>query len=101
MTRLFKVAAATLAVATLPLLVAKSEAAPRGDSKSEYCNMAKSQRNPVSWNAHYNCLDRTAAAAPIERKQERHVNKNPFCDMAKSQRNPVSWNQHYNCLSQR
>src|SRR5262245_4840302 len=100
MKRSLKVAAATLAVATLPLLVAKSEAAPRVDANSGYCSMAKSQRNPVSWNAHYHCLDNSLASAPVARKPERKVNKNPYCDMAKSQRNPVSWNQHYRCLSE-
>lgn len=101
MKSLFKVAAATLALATLPLLVAKSEAAPRGDAKSEYCNMAKSQRNPVAWNAHYHCLDTSQASATVAPKPQRRVNKDPYCDMAKSQRNPVSWNQHYRCLSER
>lgn len=60
--------------------------------------MAKSQRNPVSWNARYNCLERQAAAAPVvERKHENRA-RNPYCNMAKSQRNPVSWNAQYNCL---
>jgi len=101
MKSLFKVAAATLALAAIPLLVVKSEAAPRGDSKSEYCKMAKSQRNPVAWNAHYHCLDTSQASAPVAPKPKRQVNKDPYCDMAKSQRNPVSWNERYHCLSQR
>jgi hypothetical protein len=90
----------TLAFSTIPNL---ANAAPTGNSpptKSEYCSMAKSQRNPVSWNAHYHCLDMSAAAPVVERKRERHA-RSPYCEMAKSQRNPVSWNAHYNCLSSR
>jgi hypothetical protein len=99
MKKLFATAAAlTLAFSVIPNLV---NAAPTGNSpptKSEYCAMAKSQRNPVSWNAHYNCLDKTAAVAPaVERKRPNHA-RDPYCDMAKAQRNPVAWNAHYHCL---
>jgi len=91
-------AALTLALSVVPNLVGQSKAAP---SRSAYCDMAKSQKNPVSWNARYNCLEKPAAAAPIvERKRENHAG-NSYCAMAKSQRNPVSWNAHYNCLSSR
>jgi len=101
MKRLFKVAAATLALTTIPLLAVKSEAAPLGDSTSEYCKMARSQRDPVSWNARYHCLDTSLASATVERKPTRRVQKSPYCDMARSQRDPVSWNRQYGCLSQR
>jgi hypothetical protein len=30
----------------------------RPTTRSPYCDMAKSQRNPVSWNAYYHCLNR-------------------------------------------
>ena len=53
--------------------------------------MAKSQRNPVSWNAHYNCLQARAPAAPIaERKRQVHA-KNSVLRHGQVARNPVSW----------
>jgi hypothetical protein len=95
---LIAAAALTLAFSTIPNLTSEAKAAP---TRSAYCDMAKSQRNPVSWNAHYNCLEKPVAAAPIvERSRENHAG-NPYCAMAKSQRNPVSWNAHYDCLSRR
>ncbi len=30
----------------------------KSSTRSPYCDMAKSQRNPVSWNAYYHCLNR-------------------------------------------
>jgi hypothetical protein len=104
MTKLLTTTAAlTLALATVPTLVTQSKAAPMGDevSRSEYCKMAKSQRNPVSWNAHYNCLDKSKAQAPVVERKRANPARDPYCDMAKSQRNPVSWNAHYRCLSSR
>ena len=44
MRKLYKIAAATFAVAAVSLLAVKSDATPR----SAYCDMVKSQRNPVS-----------------------------------------------------
>jgi hypothetical protein len=101
---LFTSAALTLALATVPNFVGQSKAAPMGDvpTRSQFCDMAKSQRNPVSWNERYNCLQKpaTARAAPaVERKRTARA-KNPYCDMAKSQKNPVAWNARYNCLDQ-
>ena len=96
MKKMLKATAVTLVLAAGSFLVAKSEAAPR----SEYCDMAKSQRNPVAWNTYYNCLEKPAAFTAPSRKPERHA-ASPYCDMAKSQRNPVAWNQYYGCLSRR
>ena len=95
-------AAVTLALLTVPNLVPRSNAAPTGGqpTKSEYCKMAKAQRNPVAWNEHYHCLDKQAAAPVVERKREKRAH-DPYCDMAKAQRNPVSWNERYHCLSSR
>ena len=60
-------AAATLALAVsiAPNLASESVAAQakRAQAKSPYCDMAKSQRDPVSWNARYGCLDKEALAA--------------------------------------
>jgi hypothetical protein len=99
---LIATAAWTLALSTVPNFVSRSMAAPTGGppTKSEYCDLAKSQRNPVGWNTYYNCLQRPAkTAAIVERKRQRQA-KNPYCDMAKSQKNPVSWNAQYKCLDQ-
>jgi hypothetical protein len=90
-------AGVALAFSTVTGLVGQSNAAP---TRSSYCDMAKSQRNPVAWNSYYNCIEKPAAARVVERKREFHAG-NPYCDLAKSQRNPVSWNARYGCLSQR
>jgi hypothetical protein len=90
------VVAAAFAVAsfTVPHFVDQSLAA---QGKSPFCDMEKTQRNPVAWNAYYRChgvpAGEVAAAAPAA---QRHAH-NPYCDMAKTQRNPVSWNAYYGC----
>jgi hypothetical protein len=102
-------AALTLGLSAVPSFVSESQAAPTGGppTRSEYCDLAKSQRNPVAWNVYYNCLQQPAAGPAVQRKHERQARyrvrnsaRDPYCDMAKSQRNPVSWNAHYNCLNQ-
>lgn len=89
-----------LAVSISPNLVSQSAAA---HANSAYCNMAKSQRNPVSWNARYKCFDKerqAAARARAEAPPARNIHaKNSYCDMAKSQKNPVAWNAKYGCLN--
>jgi len=103
---LITTAALTLGLSTGTNLVSESQAASAGKTptRSAYCDMAKSQRNPVSWNAQYGCLDkeRVAAARAEARPAAKNTHaKNPYCDLAKSQRNPVSWNARYNCLVSR
>ncbi len=71
-------------------------------AKDPMCKLAKSQRNPVSWNAYYHCLGtqpkaaQARAQAPAPRASSV---RSPYCNMAKSQRNPVSWNAYYHCLN--
>jgi len=102
---LITTAALTLGLSAVMSLVSESQAAPTSKpTKSAYCDMAKSQRDPVSWNARYNCLDKervAAARAEARTPATKTHAKNPYCDMAKSQRNPVSWNAQYGCLSSR
>jgi hypothetical protein len=103
---LMTTAALTLGLSTVTNVVSESQAASAGKAPttSAYCDMAKSQRNPVSWNAQYSCLDkeRVAAARAEARAPAKKTHaKNPYCDMAKSQRDPVSWNARYNCLVSR
>jgi hypothetical protein len=97
MKKLLIAAAALALVSSAPTLVGQSKAA---QTRSSYCDMAKSQKDPVSWNARYNCLDKTATAraeapAPVAKTRP----KNAMCDLAKSQKDPVSWNARYNCLN--
>jgi hypothetical protein len=94
------IASAVLALAFSPVpnLVGQSKAAP---SKSAYCDMAKSQKDPVSWNARYNCLEKPAASAQVVERKRETKPANPYCAMAKSQKDPVSWNAQYGCLSRR
>jgi hypothetical protein len=99
MKKLILVAATlTLAVSTSPNLISQSKAA---QSRSAYCNMAKSQKDPVSWNARYGCLDtsKERVAARAEATPPAGSKKNPYCNMAKSQKDPVSWNARYGCLN--
>ena len=97
MKKLLVATAALALVSSAPNLVSQSKAA---QTRSAYCDMAKSQKDPVSWNARYNCLDKAAAAraeAPAPARQTRP--KNAMCDLAKSQKDPVSWNARYGCLN--
>jgi|SRR6476646_10482737 hypothetical protein len=57
---LITTAALMLGLSAVTNLVSESQAAPTGKpaTRSAYCDMAKSQRNPVSWNAQYGCLSR-------------------------------------------
>jgi hypothetical protein len=89
---LIAASALTVALFTIPNV---SLAAP---GKSAYCDMAKSQRNPVSWNAHYHCLGTAPKAISVTERAPAHHARNPYCDMAKAQRNPVAWNAFYHCL---
>jgi len=103
---LITTAALTLGLSTATNLFCYNQTASTGKAptKSAYCDLAKSQRNPVSWNAQYGCLDkeRVAAARAEARPPAKNTHaKSPYCDMAKSQRNPVSWNARYNCLASR
>jgi|SRR5690349_1400503 hypothetical protein len=94
------VATLTVAVLMSQSLVPQSAAA---QGKSSYCNLTKSQRNPVSWNERYGCFDKERAEAARARAEAPPLRKarvrDPYCDLAKSQRNPVAWNARYNCLN--
>ena len=97
MKKLLMTTAALALVSATPGLVGQSKAA---QNRSAYCDMAKSQKNPVSWNARYGCLDKAAAAraeAPAPARKTRP--KNTYCDLGKSQKDPVSWNARYDCLN--
>ena len=75
--------------------VGQSQAAP---AKSEFCDLAKSQRNVSAWNEHYHCLNIPARQAFAE--APKRVNRGPnseFCELAKNQRNAPSWNEYYGC----
>jgi len=103
MRKLLMVAAAvTIAVATASGFVSQSQAA---SAKSQYCDLAKNQRNVPSWNEHYGCLrapareafarapEPTRAVAPARAKGP----KSEFCALALAQRNAPSWNDYYRC----
>ena len=79
---LITTAALTLGLSTVLNLVSESQAASAGKAptRSAYCDMAKSQRNPVSWNAQYRCLgkERVAAARAEARPPAKNSHaKNP------------------------
>lgn len=97
MKKLLVATAALVLVSAVPSVVIQSKAA---QTKSPYCDMAKSQRDPISWNARYNCLDKAAAARAEAQPPARKTRpKNAFCDLSKSQKDPVSWNARYGCLN--
>jgi hypothetical protein len=65
--------------------------------RSEYCDMAKNQRNIGSWNATYHCIDAREARAevPVVKPAKKHPNE--YCNLASFQRNAPSWNEYYHC----
>jgi hypothetical protein len=97
MKKLLVATAVAVASFTVPHFVDQSLAAT---GRSPFCDMEKTQRNPVGWNAYYHCHgvpagEAVAAVAAPERRA-----RDPYCDMAKTQRNPVAWNAHYHCLGE-
>jgi hypothetical protein len=117
MKKLFMAAAAlTIAVALAPNFVGQSQAASAKHKASvaaadtgpdsQFCKLAKSQRNAPAWNQYYHCLKipqrqalaqapaptRTPAVAP-----ERGPGSQ-YCNLAKFQRNAPAWNEAYGCL---
>jgi hypothetical protein len=92
------VAAAVLTIG----VAAGSSLATAATTKDPMCNLAKSQKNPVSWNAYYHCLGTqpkvAQARAQTPGPRVRSM-RSPYCDMAKSQKNPVAWNAYYHCLN--
>jgi hypothetical protein len=107
MKKLFMAAAVlTIAVATAPNFVSQSQAAPDRGPGSEFCNLAKAQRNAPSWNEYYGCMKAPAkqafahAPAPARASATR-PERGPgsqYCDLAKAQRNAPSWNEYYGCM---
>jgi hypothetical protein len=83
-------------------IVAGAASATAATAQDPMCKLAKSQRNPVSWNSYYHCLStqpsvaQSRAQAPALRTR---TTRSPYCNMAKSQRNPVAWNAYYHCLN--
>jgi hypothetical protein len=105
---LIATAALTVAFSIAPNLVSQSQAASKSThaantTRSPYCNLAKNQKNPVSWNAQYGCLNMSQKSAQAYAQAPKtHANKtrSPYCNLAKNQKNPVAWNAQYGCLSQ-
>jgi hypothetical protein len=96
-------AALTIAVAFAP---SQSQAAPDKGPNSEFCKLAKAQRNAPSWNEYYGCMKAPArnamARAPAPTRASatgpaRGPNSE-FCKLAKAQRNAPSWNEYYGCM---
>jgi hypothetical protein len=84
---------------TAVLAIAFASQSDAASTRSEYCNMAKSQRNTPSWNEHYGCLKAPPGKQAMVAEQIRaKPAKDQFCGMAKSQRNTPSWNEYYGCL---
>ena len=92
---LIAASAVALAAAMSPAVIGSVQAAP---AKSSYCNMAKSQKNLVAWNAYYHCLGEAPRPSHVAVRSRREPAKDPYCNMAKTQKNLVSWNAEYHCL---
>ncbi len=85
-------AAAGLALGTIMSSAMVGQAAQAAPVKSPFCQYAKSEKNPVSWNAYYHCLGSAPQARPhLQHTRLSHA-QNPYCNLAKGQKNPVSWN---------
>ena len=73
---------------------------------SQYCNLAKNQKNAPSWNEYYHCLKTPArqayASAPPPTKVAGPAPQrgpgSQYCQLAKNQKNAPSWNEYYGCL---
>lgn len=95
-----------MAAAALTIAFAShSQAAPATGPASEFCELAKFQRNAPSWNEFYGCLKAPARQAIARAPTPTRVRAVPatgrgseYCDLAKFQRNAPSWNEHYGCL---
>jgi hypothetical protein len=114
MRKLFIAAAALIAVAATPAFVGQSQAASSKAKHamaaadtgpgSEFCKLAKAQRNAPSWNEYYHCLNTPArhAHAPAPTRTAAATSGagsgGEFCQLAKAQRNAPSWNEYYGCL---
>lgn len=122
---LLAASALALAAAMSPAVTSSVQAAP---TKNPFCNMAKGQKNLVSWNAYYHCLGPAQAARPqaaqryVRTRERYRVRREPeygyygppayaqyqpeqdnsqFCKLAKGEKNLVSWNAYYGCLQRR
>jgi hypothetical protein len=84
-----------MATALTVAFASYGQAAP---AKSEYCNMANTQRNTPSWNEHYGCLKAPGRQAMAEPTKVKITGKSQYCGMANGQRNTPSWNEYYGCL---
>jgi hypothetical protein len=80
------------------LTIAFASQSQAASTKSEYCNMAKSQRNTPSWNEHYGCLKAPGKQAMVAEQIRAKPAKDQYCGMGKNQRNTPSWNEYYGCL---
>lgn len=92
---LLAASAVALAAVMSPAVTGSVQAAP---SKSPYCDMAKSQKNLVAWNAYYHCLGEAPRVSHTAARARPQAPHDPYCDMAKTQKNLVSWNAYYHCL---
>ena len=80
------------------LTIAFASHSQAASTKSEYCDMAKNQRNTPSWNEHYGCLKTRGRQAMAAVPSRVKPTKSQYCGMANSQRNTPSWNEYYGCL---
>lgn len=97
---LIAAAAVSFVVMTTPMLT-QAQAAP----KNPYCSLAKSEKNPMSWDQYYGCWNRSArpaqlmnfAPGPLMNRALIRETKSPYCSLAKFEKNPMSWDQYYGC----
>ncbi len=91
---------AALVALLVPAMAQQVRAAP---TKSPYCNMARSQKNPMAWDEYYHCFGQAPepAARPALHMEVRSATpaKSPYCNMARSQKNPMAWDEYYHCFS--
>lgn len=92
---LFAASALTFAMAVSPAVTSAVQAAP---VKSPYCDMAKSQKNLVAWNAYYHCLGEAPRPSPVVARKRAEPPRDPMCKLAPGQKNLVSWNAYYHCI---
>lgn len=94
---LFAASAVALSAAMSPAVIGSAQAA---SAKSPYCDMAKSQKNLVAWNAYYHCLGEAPRPARVAVRARPEPAKDPMCKLAPGQKNLVAWNAYYHCIGE-
>lgn len=91
----------TLLIGAALALCAMSAAAFVGHAQaaaaqSPFCKLANGEKNPMSWDAYYNCLGSAPQVQHVA-VHSRAPATDPYCKMASGEKNLVGWEEFYHC----